>query len=226
MDVTKTAALLAVPTRMTMVYALAGGVALPASELAYRAGITPQTASHHLALMVQAELLVVERCLRYRYYRLANPTVVDAIENLLALSSLPPIRDRRDRTTIDRLHVARSCYDHLAGRIAVSLADALQEKEWIILQERDFHVTGAGEARFKDLGLDITALRQQQRHFARRCIDWSERRPHIGGALGAAMMARLQEMGWIKKKTGDRKVSVSSTGQTEFWKLFGIDTEL
>lgn len=223
MDKPNTMALLAVPTRMTMLFALMDGSALPASELAYRAGVSPQTASHHLALLIEAHLLVVERCLRYRYYRIASPAVVETIESLLVISGQPALKERADHSQLERLRLARTCYDHLAGRIAVSLADALQKKDWIVLEGRDFQVTERGESAFNKLGIDLPMLRKQQRLFARRCIDWSERRPHLGGALGAALLARFREMDWVRKKMGDRQVHISSKGQQELWKLFGID---
>ncbi len=175
------AALLGVPARAAMVWALIAGDALPASELAYRAGVTPQTASHHLARMVTGGLLAVERCLRYRYYRLASPQVAEVL-----------------------------------------LADQLTDRGWIAIHDRDYEVSPVGERGFASLGLDLPSLRRQHRLFARRCIDWSERRPHIGGALGAALMMRFQEDGWLRKSAGQRKVWVTSVGQQGFWKAFGI----
>lgn len=223
MELSNVLTLLGNPARMAIAWAVIGGDALPASELAYRAGVTPQTASHHLARMVDGGLLAVERCLRYRYYRLASPAIAEIIEGLMALSDPPVLKDRPDRATVDRLRIARSCYDHLAGSLAVALADALQRKGWLDLQERDYQVTALGENGLVAFGLDVPALRHQQRLFARRCIDWSERRPHIGGALGAALMTRFQESGWIRKNPGDRKIWVSSAGQQGLWKTFGID---
>ncbi|MBU2803968.1 helix-turn-helix transcriptional regulator [Acidithiobacillus ferridurans] len=223
MELPKVVALLGVPARASMAWALVGGDALPASELAYRAGVTPQTASHHLARMVDGGLLAVERCLRYRYYRLASPAVAEILESLMALSGPPILKNRPDRAAVDPLRQARSCYDHLAGNLAVALADTLQRNGWINLQERDYQVTEVGEHGFAAFGLDLPALRHQQRLFARRCIDWSERRPHIGGALGAALMTRFQESGWIRRNPGDRKIWVSSAGQQGLWKTFGID---
>ncbi len=216
------AALLGVPARAAMVWALIAGDALPASELAYRAGVTPQTASHHLARMVTGGLLAVERCLRYRYYRLASLQVAEVLENFMALSGPPAFRDRADRSAIDPLSHARSCYDHLAGKLAVQLADQLTDRGWIAIHDRDYEVSPVGERGFASLGLDLPSLRRQHRLFARRCIDWSERRPHIGGALGAALMMRFQEDGWLRKSAGQRKISVTSVGQQGFWKAFGI----
>lgn len=226
MDKANTAALLAVPTRMAMLFALLDGSALPASELAYRAGISPQTASHHLALLVEAHLLVVERCLRYRYYRIASPSVIEAIESLLVISGQPTLKERADHGQIEPLRLARTCYDHLAGHLAVCLADALLEQDWITLQERDFQVTERGEGAFAELGIDLSTLRKQHRLFARRCIDWSERRPHIGGALGASLLTRFVEMDWMRKRPRDRQVHLSSTGQQEFWKRFRVEVRL
>ncbi|MGE0047577.1 MAG: ArsR/SmtB family transcription factor [Acidithiobacillus sp.] len=223
MDSARIAGLLGSPTRMGIVYALIGGEALPAGELAYRTGVTPQTASHHLARMVEAKLLAVEQCLRYRYYRIAGPEVAEILENLLALSTQPCIRDRPDRTSIERLHRARTCYDHLAGKIAVDLANAMMGKGWLVLQDRDFQVTDGGEKELAKFGLDVPMLHRQQRLFARRCIDWSERRPHIGGALGSALLQAFEQLGWIRRKSGDRKIWTTSEGQRGFWLTFGVE---
>ncbi|OYV77458.1 MAG: transcriptional regulator [Chromatiales bacterium 21-64-14] len=208
-----------------MLWALAGGEALPASELAYRAGITCQTASYHLARLVEARLLTVEPCLRYRYYRLASPEVAHLLEDLMALSGPPPLRDRADRAVVDRLRLARSCYDHLAGGLGVALTDALDCQGWIELSERDYRVTPCGDAGFSGLGIEIPVLRRQPRLFARRCIDWSERRPHIGGAVGAALMERLQALGWIRRERATRVIRVTPRGRRGLWDTFGFGTK-
>lgn len=223
MELPELLTLLGVPARLSMAWALVGGDALPASELAYRAGVTPQTASHHLARMVSGGLLEVERCLRYRYYRLASPAVAEMLENLLALSGPPVLRNRPDHIAVEPLRRARSCYDHLAGSLAVALADSLERKGWIHLHDRDYQVTEVGERGFTAFGLNLLALHNKQRLFARRCIDWSERRPHIGGSLGAALMTHFLASGWIKKNRGDRKVWVTTAGRRELWETFGVD---
>ncbi len=111
----------------------------------------------------------------------------------------------------------------LAGALAVKLAGQLTDRGWIALHDRDYEVSPVGERGFAALGLDLPSLRRQHRLFARRCIDWSERRPHIGGALGAALMTRFQEDGWLRKPAGQRKISVTSIGQHGFWNVFGIE---
>ena len=225
-DLTTVAALLAAPARAAMLWALAGGEALPASELAHRAGVAPQTASHHLARMVEAGLLAMEPCLRYRYYRLASPTVAHLVEDLMALSGPPALQDRPDRKVVDRVRAARSCYDHLAGRLGVALADAMVRNGWLSLQGRDYAVTAAGGNALATMGIDVGALQRQRRLFARRCIDWSERRPHVGGALGAALLGHFQTLDWLRKGRDPRILHVTAAGRRGLWDAFGIDGDV
>ncbi|EQD68839.1 transcriptional regulator, ArsR family, partial [mine drainage metagenome] len=146
----------------------------------------------HLALMKNIGILCVEHCGRHRYYRVVDPRIMELLEDLLASSAEVPIGERPDIARVAPLRQARMCYDHLAGRLGVALAEKLQEKKWVFLEARDFQVTDYGRHQLEHFGIDWRALARSRRLFARRCIDWSERKPHIGGALGAALTIRFQ----------------------------------
>src|SRR5262249_43700457 len=163
----------------------------------------------------EAGMLAVEARGRHRYYRLAGPDVAHAIEALAALTpsakeaaGLPP------RQTPD-LKYARNCYDHLAGKVAVEVCAALQDNGYLNPVDADFEITIKGEKMFRDLGMEIGELREQRRAFARQCQDWSERRPHIAGALGAAMLDLMFQRGWIARVRSSRIVRVTARGRAE-----------
>ena len=221
------AQLLAVPTRAAILLALADGRALPASELAYRAGINTATTSAHLARFVKAGVLQVEVCGRYRYYCLASPRIMEAAEDLFALHGTPLLsrNGRSDEPKVAPLRSARVCYDHLAGRLGVALSDRLQDLGWVCLVGRDYTVTETGWDQFAALGLDRSPLESARRHLARRCIDWSERRPHIGGAVGAALARYLEQQRWIRRESKTRRVHVTAQGGRGLWEAFGLNWE-
>ena len=217
------ARMISAPARAAMLLALADGRALPASELACRAGISNQTASEHLSFMKKMGILCVEHCGRHRYYRVVDARMMEALEDLLAASSEIKIGERPDISRILPLRQARMCYDHLAGRLGVVLADKMQEKKWVFLEGRDFQVTGNGKDKFEQFGLDWAELEGSRRLFARRCIDWSERKPHIGGGLGAALATRFMELDWIRRSTGSRVVFLTNEGRKSLMKIFEVD---
>jgi DNA-binding transcriptional ArsR family regulator len=208
-------ALVGVPSRAAMLLALASGEALPASELAYRARLSPQTASSHLAKLVEGGLLRVERCGRHRYYCMANAEVSQIIEGMMALAQPVALRSRPDRDRLKELCAGRSCYNHLAGELGVAIATALVSRRLIRLKEKDYEVTRAGRRWFADFGIDIGDLKRQRRLFARRCIDWSERKPHIGGALGDALTTQLFARKWIRRGKKARSVHLTERGRRE-----------
>ena len=205
--------LIGVPARANMLSALMDGRALTATELAFHAGVTPQTASSHLAKLTDAKMVVVEQQGRHRYYRLANSAVADALEPLSGLVAHRPLPQRHPTKELKRLRDSRLCYDHLAGRLGVSLADALIGREAIVAEGRDFIVTEAGNALLSDLEVDVAAVRAKRRVFARQCLDWSERRPHLGGALGAALAEQFLKRRWISRERQGRRVWVTKIGK-------------
>lgn len=208
-------ALIGVPARANMMGALMDGRAQTATELAFVAGVTPQTASSHLAKLTEAGLLAVESQGRHRYYRLANPTVAEALEPLTHLTPDRRVPERR-RAHVRRvgdLRRARFCYDHLAGRLGVALTDSLLKRRYIRRVEGDFRLGPKGRGFMDELGVDVEVAEGQRRHFARCCLDWSERRPHLGGALGAALADRLLAAKWLKRDRKSRKVIITAKGE-------------
>lgn len=218
------ASLMGDPARANILAALMDGRALTAKELALVAGVSASTTSGHLAKMVDGGLLEVIEQGRYRYFRLANSLVACAIEGLMALSGE---RQSRHRLSGSRggegLRVARTCYDHLAGKLGVSLMDRLLAQGHLHPDPADFQVSRRGHEFFKDLGIDVEKIAAQRRGFARPCLDWSERRPHLAGALGAALGARCFEIGWIERQRDSRAVGITEQGRRGFRETFGIE---
>ncbi len=205
-----------VPARANMLAALAAGQALTATELAMHAGVTPQTASSHLKKMIEANFLVVEKQGRHRYFRLSDPRMVDALEPLAHLIPDSPIVHKRPSKQLQELRESRMCYDHLAGVLGVTLVDAMLAQGYLEEGDDDFAPTETGIKFFDDLGIDIGQLRGTRRHLARRCLDWSERRPHLGGALGAALANQFLDRGWISRVQDSRKINVTIKGKRAF----------
>jgi len=215
-----TAALIADAGRAAMLSSLLDGGWLPAGELARKAGVSAQSASMHLAQLVAGGLLSVRQNGRHRYYGIAKPDVAHALEALGVISTIDEYRPSgADRA----LCHARTCYDHLAGELGVELAAALEYKGLIVAQgERDYELTHAGEVFLEQWQIDTQALRRSRRSFARRCRDWTERRDHLSGAVGAAICARLFEFRWITRDRCSRAVHVTVAGREQLSKLFHL----
>jgi DNA-binding transcriptional ArsR family regulator len=219
-------ALVGDPARANMLTALLSGQALSASDLAWHAGVTPQTASGHLARLTEAELLKVMTQGRHRYYRLASPLVANMLEsiNIVAAVQAPP--RRRPPSRIDAaMREARTCYDHLAGRLGVVLADKLVGKRYLELGDEAGAVTRQGRKFFAEFGIDLDAVQRGRRCFCRACLDWSERRPHIAGALGAAIAERCFTLGRIARIPDSRAVGVTEKGIAGLRDRLGIAFE-
>jgi DNA-binding transcriptional ArsR family regulator len=207
------ASLIGDPARANMLLALMGGKALTASELANEAGVTPQTASGHLARLLDGGLVLCVRQGRHRYFRLSSPEIADLLESLMGIA----VRRGRAKTWTgprdQALRRARVCYDHLAGEVAVKLTDGLVSSRSLAVKDGAFVLTGAGRRFLCDFGIHIAALEQQRRPLCRACLDWSERRSHLGGALGAALLSRFEALGWMRRVAGSRIVQVTPKGQ-------------
>lgn len=200
------------------------GTTRPAGELAYAAHISAQSASAHLAKLVDGGLLVAEAQGRHRYFRIASGDVAHAIESLASLSVTAQPRTPRSplpskSVPIQFLH-ARTCYDHLAGETAVKVLEAMLKAKWLTAAERDFRVTRLGEKKLAALDVDLAVARQSRRAFARACVDLTQRRPHLGGALGAALLDLYFERGWIARARHSRAVSITPKGGEAFSKVF------
>jgi DNA-binding transcriptional ArsR family regulator len=205
-----------------MLLALSDGREVAAGELALVAGITAATASFHLAKLTSAGLIGLRRQGRNQLYRLASPELVQALEALAVLAPQSVPRTHRQARIGRAVRAGRTCYDHLAGRLGVSLAHALLDRGAIRLAGTAFEVTAAGEEQLHELGIDLTAARARRRAFAPACLDWSEREPHIAGALGAALLARLFEWGWIVRMPASRAIEVTLAGRRGLQRTFGI----
>ena len=213
-DVASVAALIGDPSRSAMLAALIDGRALPAGELAAAAGLSLSGASAHLARLTDGGLLTMEREGRHRYYRLAGPQVASALEDL-ALLAMRPRRPRARSPETDALRRARTCYDHLAGELGVTLAQALEQRGLLMAGEgKRLEVTAAGRRWFsQQFEMDTTQLVPGRHGIARRCLDWTERRHHIAGPLGAALLDRFRELGWVTPAADSaRAVKLSRRG--------------
>lgn len=211
------AALLGDPARAAMLGALMDGRALTAGELATAAGITAPTASAHLARLTGAGLLAAEKQGRHRYHRLASREVARMIEGIMQVASAlrPVATGSRDAA----LRAARTCYDHLAGKLGVALADALVERGQVELTPDGGLVTDSGAALLRRLGIEPVP---GKRLLCRPCLDWSERRPHIAGRLGAALCAHCLAQGWVRRTPGTRAVTVTPEGRRMMREVFGV----
>jgi DNA-binding transcriptional ArsR family regulator len=222
--VSSAAFLISDPTRATMLMSLADGRALPAGELAHAAGVTAQTASSHLAKLLEGGLLMVETQGRHRYYRLAGSHVALALESLASISPAGAIRRMSRDDHAKQMQFARCCYDHLAGSLGVAVTHALQERALIVAAEdKQFEVTPDGIEWFSAVGLDVLALKATRCGLARQCLDWTERRHHLAGPLGVALMSRFCSMGWMRRVKASRTVQVTRKGWEGLKERLGVD---
>jgi DNA-binding transcriptional ArsR family regulator len=214
------AALIGDPGRANMLIALMDGRALTASELGGAAGVTLQTASGHLARLVESGLLAVRKQGRHRYFRLSGPDVADALEALMGLAQRTGAVRVRTGPHDAALREARVCYDHLAGERGVALLDSLRRRK-LVEGGQEVVLTAAGRLFFAGLGVDLDRLKGSRRPVCRLCLDWSERRAHLGGGLGAALLDVMTERRWLRREEG-RVLSFSPAGAREFERAFDL----
>ena len=212
------------PARAVMLNALMDGRALTATELARVAGITPQTVSGHLARLTVAGLLALQKQGRHRYHRLANPAVARMLESIMEVAAnAEPLRRKAFVGPRDiAMRAGRTCYDHLAGSLGVALADAMVARGHIELAPDAGIVTDTGLVLLHRLGIDLEASKRKGRLLCRPCLDWSERRPHLAGAVGAALCTHCFDAGWIRRVEDSRAVHITPKGQKNFREIFGI----
>ncbi len=205
-----------------MLTSLLDGRALAAGELARAANVSPQSASMHLFQLLEGGLVKVAQDGRHRYYQIASPEVAHAVE---ALGVIASPRKRKPLGEGDPICYARTCYDHLAGTMAVSLAESLQQRRYLVARidsNREFDVTATGQEFLMQWRIDINKLRSKKRSFARRCLDWTERRDHLAGALGAAICQRFLELRWIVRDRNSRIVRVTPSGRRHLEELIYV----
>jgi DNA-binding transcriptional ArsR family regulator len=220
--IAEVAALVGDPARANMLCALLGGRALTATELAYCAGVSPQTTSGHLGKLFAARLVVLMKQGRHRYYRLAGPHVAQMLESIMNVALAGPPRFQPKSKLDDKLRHARTCYDHFAGVLGVGLAERLVARELVVLGDEAGEVTPAGMDFLSKLGVDLSAARAKRRVFCRPCLDWTERRSHIGGAVGAALAKRCFDLKWIERIGSSRAVTITSAGRRGLLEQFGL----
>lgn len=204
-----------------MLWSLRGGEQRPASELAMLANVSPQTASNHLRLLLDGGLVAVSSAGRNKFYRLSGPAVADALESLAAASAPTPARGVAQERA-PGLVFARTCYDHLAGELAVTILDRLRERQYLLEDGRDFQLTEAGEEFFSGLGIAREELERQRRRFAYACLDWSHRVPHLGGSLGAALLDWCLRSKVVARRKDSRAIRLTETGQHRLEQLLAI----
>jgi DNA-binding transcriptional ArsR family regulator len=208
--------------RANMLSALLDGRALTATELAYAARITAQTASTHLAKLTEAGLISPIKDGRCRYFRLASPKVAQMLDGIMAVALEDRPRYRPLSRQARELQSARICYDHLAGRLSVDLADFFIARGYLVIGDEAAEVTEEGSRFLTEFGIDVAAAGARRRHFCRSCLDWTERRLHIGGAIGAALANRCFDLGWAERMKDSRAVVITAAGKQGFMDVFGI----
>jgi DNA-binding transcriptional ArsR family regulator len=224
-DLARIGALLADRTRATILLTLLNGGLTPASALADRAEVSRSLASAHLRKLELGGLVRVEPRGRQRLYRLASQSIADALEVLILLAPALPVSSLRGVTARDDLRRGRLCYDHLAGRAGVALTEHLVARGFLLPGPSEFAVGEHGKRAFAELGIDIDALQARPRPLTRACMDWSERRHHLAGSLGAALGAELIRRGWVETREASRAVSVTAPGRAALRERFGIAPE-
>jgi DNA-binding transcriptional ArsR family regulator len=223
-------ALVGEPARAAMLAALMDGRALTASELACLSQVTPQTASSHLARLTSAGLLSVQSQGRHRYHRLATPAVARMLEGIMQIAAVELPKPARALATGPRdaaMRLARTCYDHLAGRLSVAIAEALVDRRAVEFEDDGGQLTRRGERFLETLGIVLpeAGARRSARPLCRPCLDWSERRVHVAGRVGAALCSHSLEEGWVRRLAGTRALAVTPKGRQAFGRHFGVAFE-
>lgn len=225
-NIVRVAALIGDNARAEVLCALMSGGALTATELADMAGVTKQTISFHLGKLLDAGLLKVEQQGRHRYFRLAGQDVAHILESLMGMVAQDEGSRPRTGPRDPALRKARICYDHLAGELGVLLYQQMLHRGVLQQHQDGLRLTEHGQMWFRRLGIDTDAIASSRRSFCRACLDWSERRHHLAGALGAALLARIQALGWAKRKKDSRVIVFSARGEKALWNMLAAQSDL
>src|SRR5262245_2354669 len=222
-NLVEVAALVGDTARATMLAALMGGQSLTGGELAFLAGVSRSTASEHLAKLVGARLIAVTKKRRFHYYCISSPLVAKMLEGMKAVAAIEvPSRYQPRSARDEALQYARTCYDHIAGRLGVAMADALAANGHIILNDDGGEVTDSGREMLTRFGAELTPISRGRRIFCRPCLDWSERRYHLAGHIGAEICRRCLELGWFKRERDTRALRLTAAGRTGLADFFGL----
>jgi DNA-binding transcriptional ArsR family regulator len=223
-NLVEVAALVGDTARATILAALMGGQALTASELGSLAGVGKSTASEHLSKLVGARLITATAQGRFKYYRISSPRVAAMLESIIAVAAIDvPPRFRPRSAAEDALCIARTCYDHLAGRLGVALADAMVAQGHLVLSNDGGEVTRSGREFLSSFGASLVPQHAAKRVYCKPCLDWSERRYHVAGHVGAEVCRRCLELKWIERQSGTRAVVVTQKGHRGFQRIFSVD---
>ncbi|KAF6653839.1 ArsR/SmtB family transcription factor [Paenibacillus polymyxa] len=222
-NVAMIASLVSEPSRAAILTALLDGRFHTASELAHMAGIKPQTASFHLAKMTEAQVITVEKQGRHRYYGIQDPEVAQVMESLLSIAPPVPIKSFKQASENEAIRLARTCYDHVAGHLGVQIMSFFMQKGILSEDQDGLHITQQGEIFFADFQINLKNTRQKRRSFSHKCLDWSERRHHLAGALGSALLDRLFELHWVEHLPTTRAIRITAEGKRGFKEVFSIE---
>ncbi|MED3550647.1 ArsR/SmtB family transcription factor [Cytobacillus praedii] len=220
------ASLVSEPSRAAILTVLMDGRYHPVNELAYMAGIKPQTASFHLSKMVNAKIVAVEKQGRHRYYGIESQQVAQVMESLLLIAPPIEIKSFKQASEDKAIRLARTCYDHLAGGLGVKLTDALIQEGILCEGSKEFTVTEKGKEFLADFQIDLKRVESKRRSFSHKCLDWSERRHHLAGALGNALLERLLELNWVERLPKTRAIKVTSKGEKGLKETFSIEVSI
>ncbi len=220
-DISRIAALIGDPARANILTALMDGRALTASELAEEAGVGLSTASGHLAKLAEADLIAPRKSGRHKYFRLSDDEVASVLEALMGLAARYGARRVRTGPRDAQMQVARVCYNHLAGTMGVQMYQSLVARGLLAEAGDDVSLTAAGADFMRAFGIDVAGLSKSRAPLCRSCLDWSERRSHLAGALGRSMLARMEDQGWMARVPGQRVITVTAKGAKAFAAAFG-----
>ena len=216
------AALVGDPARANILAALMGGRALTAGELVHAAGVSPQTTSGHLGKLTNSRLIACVKQGRHRYYRIATPRVAEMLESIMAVVADAPPRYRPRSKLDDAMRDARNRYDHFAGKLGVGITDALCALGHVTLSDEGGELSESGVVFFEKFGIDLAAARSRRRIFCRPCLDWTERRPHLGGTVGAVLAQRCFDLKWVQRTRDSRALVVTPAGRRGLTDTFGL----
>ncbi len=221
-DITRIAALIGDPARANILNALLSGKALTAGELAHEAGVLPATASSHLSKLTDAGLIWPRKQGRHKYYALKDERVAQILESLAGLAADKGHLRTRTGPADDQLRSSRICYDHLAGAQGVRMFDSMAQRGFFTIDMEEISLTYVGATFVKEMDIDLAGLQSKRRPLCRMCLDWSERRSHLSGALGAALLVQLEVRGWARRVEGSRMITFSANGLQEFDQRFPV----
>jgi DNA-binding transcriptional ArsR family regulator len=218
----KTATLIGDATRASILWNLLDGRAFTATELAIAVETSAQNISMHLGKLLEASLICVEKQGRHKYYRFSNKEVAYAVEAMANLIPKPKVAVKKKSKEYPPIKYCRTCYDHLAGKIGVALTDSLLEQKIIVQQDNTFEISKEGARWFSDFGIDLPEAQKQKRIFLKPCLDWSERRNHIAGSIGALLLNKMISEDWLRRNKNSRAVTITGKGEKELLKFFKI----